>query len=263
MSTSEEHKNPDRHDRTIIMERVYTFCILGIVLFCLILLCLHPFVKIKGKDLTTLGVDANIGWRYEDGSDADLTALRFNGNKGVVDKYITSVFTSGKDFCVETSNLFFKVYLNDEQIYDFHPMIKFYYGKYYGDYFHCINIPYFKGTGHLRIEYEALTINNWTSFRGAQLTEGSEYLKEGVGAGIFQFAMCFSSCIIGIIIIIMGVVFHTRRNGMIETVSLGSMSILVATYLMSSTHFYLTYTGSSNYWRAGVTYKYLVVGDWT
>ena len=31
----------------------------------------------------------------------------------------------------------------------------------------------------------------------------------------------------------------------------------------TSTQFFLPYTGGSNYWRAGVTYKYLVVGDWT
>lgn len=30
----------------------------------------------------------------------------------------------------------------------------------------------------------------------------------------------------------------------------------------TSTQFFLPYTGGSNYWRAGVTYKYLVLGDW-
>lgn len=32
--------------------------------------------------------------------------------------------------------------------------------------------------------------------------------------------------------------------------------------LPTSTQFFLPYTGGSNYWRAGVTYKYLVLGDW-
>lgn len=236
MSTSKKNKRPDGLDRATIRERMYTFFILGIVLFCLALLVLHPFVKIEGKDLTTLGVNANIGWQYEDGSSADLTALKFTNGKGTVTRDITSVFTSGKDFCFETSNLFFKVYLNDEQIYDFHPEIKFYYGKYYGDYTHFVNIPFFKGTGHLKIEYEALTVNSWTSFRNAKMTEGNIYLKDGISAGILEFTMCFSSCIIGIIIIVMGIVFHTGKNGKIETIALGTMSILVACYLMASTN---------------------------
>jgi diguanylate cyclase (GGDEF)-like protein len=236
LSTSKQNKSPGSIDRATIRERMYTFFILGIVLFCIILLVLHPLIKIEGKDLTTFGVNANIGWHYEDGSSADLEKLKFTNGKGTVMRDITSVFTSGKDFCFETSNLYFKVYLNDEQIYDFHPEIKFYYGKYYGDYTHFVNIPFFKGTGHLKIEYEALTINSWTSFRNASMTEGNDYLKDGISAGILEFALCFSSCIIGIIIMIMGVVFHTRHNGMVETVSLGSISILVACYLMAGTH---------------------------
>ncbi|MBR6959565.1 MAG: hypothetical protein IKH76_03705, partial [Clostridiales bacterium] len=227
MSTSKKNKRPDGLDRATIKERMFTVFILGIVLFCLVLLVLHPLVKIEGKDLTTLGVNANIGWQYEDGSGADLTALKFTNGKGTVTRDITSVFTSGKDFCFETSNLFFKVYLNDEQIYDFHPEIKFYYGKYYGDYTHFVNIPFFKGTGHLKIEYEALTVNSWTSFRNAKMTEGNIYLKDGISAGILEFTMCFSSCIIGIIIIGMGIVFHTGKNGKIETIALGTVSILV------------------------------------
>ncbi len=235
MSFSDDIKRQDDQRKATPREKIYTFIILGVVLFCLILLFLHPFVKIAGGNLTSFDTNANIGWTYEDGNSADLTKLRFSNNKGVVTRDITSVFTAGKDLCFETSNLFFRIYLNDEQIYDFHPEIPFYYGKYYGDYTHFVNIPFFKGTGHLRIEYEALNINNWTSFRSARLTEGNDYLREGVGAGIFQFALCFTSCIIGLIIILMGIVFHVRRNSMLETVSLGSLSILVACFLMSST----------------------------
>ncbi|SCW44348.1 diguanylate cyclase (GGDEF) domain-containing protein [Ruminococcaceae bacterium YRB3002] len=229
MSTSD-------NNRMSLGEKIYTCLILGIVLFCLFLLVMHPFVKIEGTNLTSLDVDANIGWKNPDGSSADLTHLLFDSEgKGSVTRDITSVFTTGKDLCFETSNLFFKVYLNDEQIYRFRPNIPFYYGKYYGDYTHFINIPFFKGTGHLRIEYEALTVNDWTCFRNARMSESNDYLREGVGAGIFQFGLCFTTFIIGVIIIIMGIVFHNRRNGVIETVSLGALSILIACFLMSST----------------------------
>ncbi|MBO4460335.1 MAG: diguanylate cyclase [Clostridiales bacterium] len=221
--------------RTTTRELVYSWFILGIVILCIVLIIAHPFVKIQGKNMTTLDVNGNIGWIYTDGSKADLTHLKFEDGKGIVSREITSVFSSGKDLCFETSNLFFKVYLDDEEIYDFHPEIKFYYGQYYGDYIHLINIPYFKDTGHLRIEYEALTINSWTCFRNVQMSEGSVYFRDGVGNGIFQFALCFSTLIIGIIIIIMGCVFHSRKNGMIETVSLGAVAILMACYLMSGT----------------------------
>jgi len=235
LSLSDDTKRHEDSRKATPREKIYTYSILAVVIICLVLLILHPFVKIAGGNLTSFDTDANIGWTYDNGDPADLTSLKFAGGKGIVKRDITSVFTAGKDLCFETSNLFFKVYLNDEQIYEFHPDIPFYYGKYYGDYTHFVNIPYFKGMGHLRIEYEALTINNWSNFRDTRLTEGNDYLREGVGAGIFEFALCFSSCIIGVIIIIMGVVFHTRRNGMLETVSLGALAILVACFLMSST----------------------------
>ena len=235
MAISEEIKRPEESRRATLRERVYTIITLVIVLICFAVLMIHPFVKINGGDLTSFDVNANIGWKYEDGSEADLTKLMFTDGKGTIKRDITSVFTAGKDFCFETSYLLFRVYLDDQMIYEFSPDIPAYYGKYYGDYTHFVNIPYFKGTGHLRIEYEALAENNRSNFRNARMTEGNDYMRSGVGAGIFEFALCFSTCIIGIIIIIMGLIFHTRRNGMIETVSLGTISILVACFLMSST----------------------------
>lgn len=234
MSTSDSDRQPDNKQATR-REKVYSWFIMGIVFLCLLLIVTHPFVSIKGTNLTTLDVDGNIGWKYDDGTDADLANLRFDNGRGVVTREITSVFSSGKDLCFESSNLFFRVYLNDQPIYDFHPEIKFYYGKYYGDYTHLINIPYFRDTGKLKIEYEALTYNSWTSFRAAQMSEGSEYLRNGISTGIFQFALCFSTIIIGIIIIIMGCIFHSKRNSMIETVSLGAVAILMACYLMAGT----------------------------
>ena len=234
MSTSDSDRHPDSR-RVTRRERVYSWFIMGIVILCILLVIAHPFVSIKGTNLTTLDVDGNIGWKYEDGQDADLTHLRFENGRGVVTREITSVFSSGKDLCFESSNLFFKVYLDNQQIYDFHPRLEFYYGKYYGDYTHLINIPYFKDAGELKIEYEALTYNSWTSFRATQMSEGSEYLRDGISTGIFQFALCFSTIIIGIIIIIMGCIFHSKRNSMIETVSLGAVAILMACYLMSGT----------------------------
>lgn len=235
MSTSDNDRMPDITRRAGTRETLYTWFILGIVILCLILICIQPFVSIKGKDLTTFNVDANIGWQYNDGADADLTHLRFEQGHGQVHRTITSIFTSGKDLCFETSNLFFKVYLDDECIYDFHPQIKPYYGLYYGDYTHLINIPFFTGSARLTIDYQALTENSWTSFRSAKMSESSEYLREGIGDGIFQFALCFTTVIIGLIIIIMGSMFHTKQNASVETASLGGVAILMSCYLMSQT----------------------------
>ena len=235
LSTLGNDIKPDLERKATTREKLYTWFILGIVILCLILIVIHPFVNIKGKDLTTFNVDANIGWKYLDGTDADLTHPRFDNGYGTVTREITSIFTSGKDLCFETSNLYFKVFLDNEQIYEFKPEIKPYYGKTYGEYTHLINIPFFMGTSTLKISYQALEENSWTAFRNAKMSESSEYLREGIGSGIFQFALCFTTCIIGIIIIIMGCVFHTRRNAMVETVSLGAVAIMMATYLMSGT----------------------------
>ena len=126
MAVSEEIKRPEESRRATLRERVYTIITLVIVLICFAVLMILPFVKINGGNLTSFDVNANIGWKYEDGSEADLTKLLFTDGKGTIKRDITSVFTAGKDFCFETSYLLFRVYLDDQMIYEFSPDIPAY-----------------------------------------------------------------------------------------------------------------------------------------
>lgn len=151
---------------------------------------------------------------------------------------------NGADLCFTTNNLTFKVFLDDVLIYDFHPKLLKIYGKYYGEYIHVINVPEFEGIRTLTIEYESLLKGDWTSFRGIHAESGAAFIKGILHRNFWKFILSFSALFLGIMLVVFGMFQNKRPLKMIETVALGTMTIILALYTHSGTHIMFLVTGN-------------------
>ena len=174
--------------------------------------------------------DFHTGWYYEDGTPADAeNPVRDQGTISM-SRVVTSDEVNGLDLCVETSNINFDVFLGDELIYSFKPDLPHFYGKYYGNYVHFINIPDFVGEERLTIVYDPMIDINWTAFRDMELSLSSTYFRGIMQRDMVQFLTCFVILLFGILIVILGFIFDKEKERLAETVSLGTVAVVLACY---------------------------------
>ena len=174
--------------------------------------------------------DYHLGWQYEDGSPADVeNPIRDQGVTSI-SRIVNSDEISGLDLCVETSNLEFDVYIGDRLIYSFHPDLPEFYGKFYGNYVHFINIPDFVGEEKITIVYDPLIDIDWTAFRSMELSLSSTYFRGIMQRDIVQFLTCFVILLSGMLIVLLGFIFDKEKERLAETVSLGTVAVVLACY---------------------------------
>ena len=120
--------------------------------------------------------------------------------------------------------------LGDELIYSFHPELPHFYGKYYGNYVHFINIPDFIGEEKLTIVYDPMLDIDWTAFRDMELSLSSTYFRHIMQNDMTQFLICFTILLAGVLIVMLGFIFDKEKERLAETVSLGTIAVVLACY---------------------------------
>ena len=210
--------------------RVFADITLTVLFIVVILLGMIFVISIPDGIVDAVDVDYSGGWTYDDGTSAVLTKL--NRSEGVhsISQTIYSKDIKGASLCTDASNLLFDVYLGDELIYSFHPDLPSFYGKYYGNYVHFINIPQFDDEETLRIEYESLLDSDWSSFRNMRLTEPSYYFRTIVQNDLLRFMECFIVLLIGLAIVLFGFIFDRDKERFTQTISLGVVAVILSCY---------------------------------
>ncbi len=190
-------------------------------------------------------IDYDSDWYYIDGEACDLGDLNFD-KQGVIIKNVNWHDISGSTLCFETTNLIFTIYLDDELIYDFHPKLGGFYGSYYGEFIHTVNIPTFNDEKTLKIEYTALsTESRWTQFRDVEVGDSWSYVKAIMINYAPRFSVCFLIFFFGAILTIFGMIFGKSTIGSIETVSLGVLAMVLSVWTNSGTRIFTLLTGNS------------------
>ncbi|MBO4450115.1 MAG: diguanylate cyclase [Clostridiales bacterium] len=235
------------------MNKTFAYINLAIVAIAAVLLGLLFVFSIPDGNVYNPNRPVNDGWKYNGGAspnvrqdeDADPESPVFDPvNTISMYRQIEWSTFNGSDLCFSTCNLNFKIYLDDELIYDFKPKLLPIYGDYYGEYIHVVNVPEFEGSRILRIEYDSLLKGEWTSFRGIHAESGASYIKGILHRNFWKFILSFSSLFLGISLVVFGV-FQTRRSlKMVETISLGTMTIILALYTHTGTHIMFLVTGN-------------------
>ncbi len=203
---------------------------------CIILLIFIVFLflyKLDGGNLNSKDEQFSDGWTYEDGTPVDFSDLRYAPEEGTITKTVSPEQVSGTDLCFESRSLFFTVYINDTAVYDFHPDLIRIYGDYYGECIHTVDLPALEENSEIRITYTTLHEALTSSFYSMKIQEGAEFVKTTVAENFANYQQCFVIMVLGVVLIVVGFLFTTDPNSIIETISLGTTAIVLALWTSS------------------------------
>ena len=203
---------------------------------CIILLIFIVFLflyKLDGGNLNSKDEQFSDGWTYEDGTPVDFSNLRYAPEEGTITKTVSPEQVSGTDLCFESRSLFFTVYINDTAVYDFHPDLIRIYGDYYGECIHTVDLPALEENSEIRITYTTLHEATTSSFYSMKIQEGAEFVKVTFAENFANYMQCFVIMVLGVVLIVVGFLFTTDPNSIIETISLGTTAIVLALWTSS------------------------------
>lgn len=203
---------------------------------CVILLIFIVFLflyKLDGGNLNSKDEQFSDGWTYEDGTPVDFSNLRYAPEEGTITKTVSPEQVSGTDLCFESRSLFFTVYINDTAVYDFHPDLIRIYGNYYGECIHTVDLPALEENSEIRITYTTLHEALTSSFYSMKIQEGAEFVKVTFAENFANYQQCFVIMVLGVVLIVVGFLFTTDPNSIIETISLGTTAIVLALWTSS------------------------------
>ena len=235
------------------MNKTFAYINLAIVAIAAVLLGLLFVFSIPDGNVYSPNRPVNDEWKYNGGAspnvrqdeDADPENPVFDPvNTISMYKNIEWSTFNGADLCFSTCNLNFKIYLDNALIYDFKPKLLPIYGDYYGEYIHVVNVPEFEGSRTLTIEYDSLLKGKWTSFRGMHAEGGASFIKGILHRNFWKFILSFSALFLGISLVVFGAFQNRRTTKMVETIALGTMTIILALYTHTGTHIMFLVTGN-------------------
>ncbi|MCR5049144.1 MAG: GGDEF domain-containing protein, partial [Saccharofermentans sp.] len=128
---------------------------------------------------------------------------------------------------------YFSVYINDTAVYDFHPDLIRIYGNYYGECIHTVDLPALEENSEIRITYTTLYEASTSTFYSMKIQEGAEFVKVTVAENFANYMQCFVIMVLGVVLIVVGFLFTTDPNSIIETISLGTTAIVLALWTSS------------------------------
>ena len=214
--------------RRLLIDLNLTICvILGIFIFFLFT------YKLDGGNVNPKDEVFSDGWTYEDGTPVDFAELRYEPDGATITKTVSPEQVRGADLCFESRSLFFTVYLDGIPIYDFHPDLLRIYGKYYGECIHAVDLPVLESDTKISITYESLYPEITTTFHYMKIQEGAAFVRSTVAKNFASYLECFVIMVLGVTLIIIGFVLHKETGSIIETVSLGTIAILLALWTSS------------------------------
>ena len=203
---------------------------------CVILVIFIVFLflyKLDGGNLNPKDEQFSDGWTYEDGTPVDFSNLRYASEECSITKTVSPEQVSGADLCFESRSLFFTVYINDTAVYDFHPDLIRIYGNYYGECIHTVDLPALEENSEIRITYTTLYEASTSTFYSMKIQEGAEFVKVTVAENFANYQQCFVIMVLGVVLIVVGFLFTTDPNSIIETISLGTTAIVLALWTSS------------------------------
>ena len=96
----------------------------------------------------------------------------------------------------------------------------------------------------IRIVYEPLVDTAWTTFRFMKLQDGADFIKSTVIDHFMHFLSSYTVFFIGVILVAFGMLLDKNRYRIIETVSLGTIAIILALWTSSGSRILQLITGN-------------------
>ena len=167
-------------------------------------------------------------WHYFDGETADLSDLRWSDGDAIIAAYFDGYANRSRSLCFMSRNVSFRIYLDNELIYDFEPHLSGYYGSSYGTFLHCIPIP---GENHgrtLTLRYTSLDEHSAAELENMRLEFAGAYIRDTIQTGAPRFLLCVIAFFFGVVLFILGLIQQRHREELVETMSLGAISMMLS-----------------------------------
>ena len=194
--------------------------------------------------------DFNGGWTDVNGNGAAMFGITESDDGSVAFYHmLDGPALGGESLCFISRNIVFSIYIDGELIYDFHPTLGGFYGKYYGDYIHTVTLPEFSDERTLSIRGTVLIANEWTGFEGMVLQSSGTYISDIAKADMWKFIICLLTFGFGAILFFFGLLENIRRGDVAETVYLGVITMLLSIWTNTSVLIMQIITGNSAFLR--------------
>lgn len=204
--------------------------ICGILLIFIVFLFMY---KLDGGNLNSKNEQFSDGWTYEDGTPVDFSALRYSADSCTITKSVTPDQVSGADLCFESRSLFFTVSVNGKVVYEFHPDLIRVYGNYYGECIHAVDLPALEDDSQISITYKTLYDAPTSTFYSLRIQEGASFIRTMIADNFANYQQCFVIMVLGVVLIIVGFLFTSDPDSVIETISLGTTAVVLALWTSS------------------------------
>lgn len=201
--------------------------------------------------------DYSKGWETADGREASLDRISSLGNgKGnmVVLKNTLPDLDSDTDLNFKSKSILFTVYIDDKEVYDFHPDINNSTSRSYGNTFHYIHIP--KAAGGCTIKIEAVPIynDNSSSFGLIKLGNSGDYYQWFMEKHMYSALISLNILGFGILLIILAAICRKEYQICFNLVTLGGMALLSGIWSFIQTLVPQMMTHDMSLW-AGLNYQ--------
>ena len=187
--------------------------------------------RIREKEIP---YDLSDGWFYEDGREVSFSQLNLSEGRFSIYRHITAQEQRQYSLCMKTKNLYFKVFCDDEMVYDFHMDIPGFLGKSSGVNFHHTTLPEYGETALLRIEIEPIyedsgyiqeiSFMNSGAFVRTQIRNGMPYMIIGVITYLY-----------GLILLVLGLSVSSFRERRGEMASNAGFAMVSSIWVMIET----------------------------
>ena len=224
--------NENTAKKRIEIDSAFCFCVIivGVIIYLLVSTLLH--FNDSNPDEQT--VKYSEGWTYEDGTSADFNHLKA-GAEVVVSKQASGEEVNGRMLCFYSKNVYFSVYMEGDQIYDFHPNAPKAFGKAYGILPHSVNLPVMNRDGELRIVIHSIYPDNPGYLKDMILNNGNQYMLDALQGSALDFVMCLLVFAFGAVLFGIGLFGRSFKDKRDEIISAGAFAMVTALWVCSET----------------------------
>lgn len=195
-------------------------------------------------------IDFSSDWELENGEPVDLAELR---SLQTIDTYeefsafhrIPEDLEEGQHLCFRSKNIFFKVYVDGEWIYEpYVPESKLYTNS-PGTRWNYI--PILKEYEGKQLEFRIIKVyeSGTSSVDNLYLGQPARAIMDLIEEKLVAFITCILTLFVGLILIIVDIPINMRKQKNHELLYLGVFSLSVATWCLAETHLLQFYLGDS------------------
>ena len=238
-----------------------------VVLFVVVLVWLGS--RYEGESIIdesfTESVDFSTGWTLEDGSDVDTSDLRtLEGtevNKAFsVYNRVPENWEEGQHLCFRSKNVYYKVYLDGELIYDpYVPQSKIY-PKSFGTRWSYVPISVEDVGKQIEIEIIMAYESERASIDNIFIGQPAKVIMDTVEEKLVAFITSILLLFVGVLLIVADIPINMRAEKNHELLYLGAFSVSIATWCLAETHLLQYYIGDSRIVQIISCYSLMLIG---